>query len=333
MTGHPPPGRVRPDRLVPRADRGPGPDRARDRRRLRDRPLLAGTSCWSRPTCSWTAGTSGSIATRRATSATRRWRSTSRTSPRWRACRSPRWWRWPCPATAPSRWRRGSTPGWPRWPSASRSTWWGATPTPGTARSSSASRCWARPPPAARSAARRARPGDAILVTGPLGGSLLGRHLRPEPRVAEALVLHHEAPLHALIDISDGLASDLAPHPGGERRARGGPRRRLDPDPPRRPDDEPAGRAPALDHALHDGEDFELCLVVAPDDADRLVQIPAPLRRRPPRRHDHRDPRPLAPGRRTATCPRSRHADSTTCGPGRAEGADMQVQSASRRRA
>src|SRR4051812_43908251 len=63
----------------------------------------------------------------------------------------------------------------------------------------------------ARGAVRRsgARPGDAVLVTGPLGGSLLGRHLRPEPRVREALAIHEAADLHALIDLSDGLASDL----------------------------------------------------------------------------------------------------------------------------
>ncbi len=57
---------------------------------------------------------------------------------------------------------------------------------------------------------RGARPGDAILVTGPLGGSLFaGRHLRPEPRIAEALAIHEIVPIHALIDISDGLSSDL----------------------------------------------------------------------------------------------------------------------------
>ena len=56
-----------------------------------------------------------------------------------------------------------------------------------------------------------AKAGDAILVTGALGGSLhAGRHLRVEPRIAEALALHESAPLHAMIDISDGLASDLS---------------------------------------------------------------------------------------------------------------------------
>ncbi len=64
----------------------------------------------------------------------------------------------------------------------------------------------------ARGAVRRsgARPGDVILVTGPLGGSLVsGRHLRPEPRIAEALALNEAAPIHAMIDLSDGLSSDL----------------------------------------------------------------------------------------------------------------------------
>src|SRR5206468_10268214 len=55
-----------------------------------------------------------------------------------------------------------------------------------------------------------AKPGDVILVTGPLGGSLFkGRHLRPEPRVREALALIEAARLHAMIDLSDGLSSDL----------------------------------------------------------------------------------------------------------------------------
>src|SRR5438093_11039116 len=64
----------------------------------------------------------------------------------------------------------------------------------------------------ARGAVRRsgARPGDAVLVTGPLGGSLAaGRHLRPEPRIQEALALHDAASIHAMIDLSDGLSSDL----------------------------------------------------------------------------------------------------------------------------
>src|SRR5262249_50060746 len=51
--------------------------------------------------------------------------------------------------------------------------------------------------------------GDWILVTGDLGGSILGKHLKFQPRVREAIALHQSADLHAMIDISDGLAADL----------------------------------------------------------------------------------------------------------------------------
>src|SRR5262249_50875367 len=48
-----------------------------------------------------------------------------------------------------------------------------------------------------------ARVGDWLLVTGPLGGSILGKHLDFTPRVREALRLHAVADLHAMIDVSD----------------------------------------------------------------------------------------------------------------------------------
>jgi len=54
-----------------------------------------------------------------------------------------------------------------------------------------------------------AQPGDWILTTGAFGGSLIGRHLNFQPRVEEAQRLHQAADLHAMIDVSDGLAADL----------------------------------------------------------------------------------------------------------------------------
>src|SRR5207253_10987787 len=54
-----------------------------------------------------------------------------------------------------------------------------------------------------------ARPGDWLFVTGPLGGSILGHHLDFTPRVREALALHAAVELHAMCDVSDGLAADL----------------------------------------------------------------------------------------------------------------------------
>lgn len=53
------------------------------------------------------------------------------------------------------------------------------------------------------------RPGDLLVVTGPLGGSLAsGRHLAPEPRFAEGQWLAANPFVHALMDLSDGLAGD-----------------------------------------------------------------------------------------------------------------------------
>jgi thiamine-monophosphate kinase len=53
------------------------------------------------------------------------------------------------------------------------------------------------------------RQGDWLFVTGKLGGSIGGRHLRFRPRVAEARWLVSRFPIHAMMDLSDGLASDL----------------------------------------------------------------------------------------------------------------------------
>jgi len=114
------------------------------------------------------------------------------------------------------------------------------------------------------------RPGDLILVTGAFGGSLLGRHLAVEPRCREALEIAHRFTVHAAIDCSDGLSLDL----GRMMAASGtcGIIRLADlpihPDAVRMAADD--GRSP-LDHALTDGEDFELILAMPPDSARALV--------------------------------------------------------------
>ncbi len=54
------------------------------------------------------------------------------------------------------------------------------------------------------------RAGDCLLVTGLLGGSFAsGRHLSFEPRVAQAQWLMQHAEIHAMMDLSDGLGTDL----------------------------------------------------------------------------------------------------------------------------
>lgn len=121
-----------------------------------------------------------------------------------------------------------------------------------------------------------ARPGDALVVTGPLGGSLLGRHLAVAPRCREALAIATGFPVHAAIDVSDGLALDVsrllaASGVGGVLDLAAIP---VHPDAVRlsklRPED---GRDP-LSHALGDGEDFELVLAMPPTAAAALVACP-----------------------------------------------------------
>ena len=116
-----------------------------------------------------------------------------------------------------------------------------------------------------------AQPGDVILVTGNFGGSILGRHLTFEPLVEEALWLADHLSVHAAIDVSDGLTLDLArlAEASGvgasihlqrvpiSEQAKLLARRRND------------GVSP-LDHALGDGEDFQLILAVAGAEAERF---------------------------------------------------------------
>ncbi len=118
------------------------------------------------------------------------------------------------------------------------------------------------------------REGDVVFVTGPLGGSLLGRHLRPEPRVREALALHAAVDLHAMIDLSDGLSSDLShllEESGGLGATLEASRIPVHPDAVRMAAQ--TGQPPLL-HALDDGEDFELCFAVDADSALRLEANP-----------------------------------------------------------
>jgi thiamine-monophosphate kinase len=121
-----------------------------------------------------------------------------------------------------------------------------------------------------------ARPGDALVVTGPLGGAaaglyavehgldgfdeLVGRHRRPPFRLEEGRRLGPVA--HALIDLSDGIFSDAA-----RIAARSSCRLAIDV--------ESVPRAPRLEEVADlpfwtMGEDYELLGVVTSEDAAAL---------------------------------------------------------------
>lgn len=111
--------------------------------------------------------------------------------------------------------------------------------------------------------------GDWVFVTGELGGSLAsGRHLTFLPRLAEVERLARLVNLHAMIDVSDGLAADLhhilkASGVSAVLEASQIPLTRA-------AIGATDGQSPLL-HALSDGEDFELLFTVSQDDGERLM--------------------------------------------------------------
>ncbi len=144
-----------------------------------------------------------------------------------------------------------------------------------------------------------AQAGDAIFVTGELGGALAGKHLDFEPRLKEARWLAERFAIHSMIDLSDGLAGDLRHllgagkvgaelltsaipvSPVARRSTLHAPRSTLHappstlhapPSTPHAPPSTPhAPPSTPLLAALTDGEDFELLFTAPSKDAVRLL--------------------------------------------------------------
>ncbi len=114
------------------------------------------------------------------------------------------------------------------------------------------------------------RTADALFVTGDLGGSRSGKHLDFIPRIEQAKWLADRFEIHALMDVSDGLAGDLqrlieASGLGIELLSEAIPVSKEAKKAAQQ------GGASALNRALSDGEDFELLFTVPASVAVELL--------------------------------------------------------------
>jgi thiamine-monophosphate kinase len=117
-----------------------------------------------------------------------------------------------------------------------------------------------------------AKIGDAIFVTGELGGSRAEKHLTFEPRLDEARWLAAHFSIHSIMDLSDGLGGDLchilnASRVGAEILKSAVPISRA----AKLRAKERSTAKPAFVAALTDGEDFELLFTIASKDAVKLL--------------------------------------------------------------
>jgi thiamine-monophosphate kinase len=103
------------------------------------------------------------------------------------------------------------------------------------------------------------RVGDHLFVTGRLGNSIAGKHLRFVPRIGESRWLTANFRIHAMMDLSDGLGADL---PRLAHASKVG--FQID------PKSLPRERDVSIEHAIGDGEDYELLFAISPNDSQRL---------------------------------------------------------------
>ncbi len=134
-----------------------------------------------------------------------------------------------------------------------------------------------------------ARPGDRIAVTGPLGESAAGlrvlleglpstpdtdelirHHHRPRPHLEEGEWLGRERGVHAMMDVSDGVASDLLHILRGSAVGATVDLSRIPVSPLLQRTAEQFDGWEARRLALTGGEDYVLLLTVAPEEADDL---------------------------------------------------------------
>jgi len=107
-----------------------------------------------------------------------------------------------------------------------------------------------------------AKVGDIIMVTGALGGSIKGKHLKFIPRLEEARFLVRNFKVNSMIDISDGLTQDLG-HILAQSRVGGVLYESLIP---------LSKEAKGITDALSSGEEFELLFTVSREQANKIIK-------------------------------------------------------------
>jgi len=103
--------------------------------------------------------------------------------------------------------------------------------------------------------------GDDLFVTGRLGGALKQKHLQFVPRIVESRWLTSNFPIHAMMDLSDGLGADL---PRLAKASRVGFDIELE--------SLPLARGAKIDNAISEGEDYELLFAISRRERNRLLR-------------------------------------------------------------
>ncbi len=101
--------------------------------------------------------------------------------------------------------------------------------------------------------------GDDLFVTGQLGGALKQKHLQFIPRIVESRWLTKNFSIHAMMDLSDGLGTDL---PRLARASKVGFKIDME--------NLPLTRGANIDNAISEGEDYELLFAISPRQSKRL---------------------------------------------------------------